>query len=294
MATTETWTIGRLLQWTSDFLRKHGAASPRLDAEVLLAEILGIPRIQLYTSFDVDPGDEVRTKFRELVRRRAAGEPVAYLVGHREFFSLNFVVTPDVLVPRPETEFVVIALLDSVRQFAHAADRPLRIADVGTGSGVLAICAAKHVPACRVTAIDISPAALAVACRNIETHGVGQQIETRPGDLLSDLPAEPTFDFVVSNPPYVSERELAETAVEVREHEPRVALLGGENGDEILMRLVPQAAERLVSGGWLISEISPMLESRAHTLISEDGRFEPPITRKDLAGLARVVLARRR
>jgi release factor glutamine methyltransferase len=294
MATTETWTIGRLLQWTGDFLRKHGAASPRLDAEVLLAEILGIPRIQLYTSFDVDPGDAVRTKFRELVRRRAAGEPVAYLVGHREFFSLNFAVTPDVLVPRPETEFVVIALLDSVRQFAPAVDRPLRIADVGTGSGVLAICAAKHVPACRVAAIDISPAALEVACRNIQTHGVGGQIETRLGDLLSDLPAEPTFDFIVSNPPYVSERELAETAVEVREHEPRLALLGGENGDEILMRLVPQAAERLVSGGWLISEISPMLESRAHALITEDGRFEPPVTRKDLAGLARVVLARRR
>lgn len=294
MSTTETWTIGRLLQWTSDFLRKHGAASPRLDAEVLLAEILGIPRIQLYTSFDVDPGDAVRTKFRELVRRRAAGEPVAYLVGHREFFSLNFVVTSDVLVPRPETEFVVIALLDAVRQHAPAAERPLRIADVGTGSGVLAICAAKHVPACRVTAIDISPAALEVARRNIETHGVGEQIESRLGDLLSDLPAEPAFDFIVSNPPYVSERELAETAVEVREHEPKLALVAGENGDEILARLVPQVAERLVGGGWLISEISPMLESRAHELISEDGRFEPPLTRKDLAGLARVVLARRR
>src|SRR6185503_13086817 len=138
MQQTEAWTIGRLLQWTTDYLKKHGADSPRLDAEVLLAEARGCQRIQLYTAFEEQPAEEVRTAFRELVRRRAEGMPVAYLVGRREFYSLSFQVTPDVLIPRPETEFLLISLLDL------AAGKPDEsIVDVGTGSGILAVCAEK-------------------------------------------------------------------------------------------------------------------------------------------------------
>ena len=147
------------MQWTTDFLKTHGADSPRLDAEVLLAQALGCRRIELYTAFDQAPTEAQRTAFRDLVRRRAEGTPVAYLVGRREFYSLEFRVGPAVLIPRPETELLVIALLDLAK--ARTAAAPPRIADVGTGSGIIAVCAAKHLPACRVTAIDTSPAALA-------------------------------------------------------------------------------------------------------------------------------------
>src|SRR5215213_3710659 len=171
----EPWTVGRLLKWTVDYLAKHGAENPRLDAEVLLAHARNCRRIDLYTAFGEVANEETRTAFRELVKRRAAGMPVAYLVGHREFYSLDFEVNPDVLIPRPETESLVVALLDSVKQRATAGTT-VTIADVGTGSGILAICAAKFVPTAQVTAIDISPAALAVAKRNAERHKVADRI----------------------------------------------------------------------------------------------------------------------
>src|SRR5262245_4947541 len=175
MSDAERWTIGRLLQWTTDYLKKSGSPSPRLDAEVLLSDARGCQRIQLYTAFDEDPGETVRNRFRELVKRRAAGEPVAYLVGRREFYSLTFHVTPDVLIPRPETEFVVLGVLDAIQQLG-SLDRPVQIADVGTGSGAIAISVAKHAPGCQVTATDISPAALAVAQQNAKQHEVADRI----------------------------------------------------------------------------------------------------------------------
>jgi len=170
MSQPEVWTVGRLLGWTIDYLKRHRSDSPRLDAEVLLAEALGCQRIALYTAYDSVPPDDARTAFRDLVRRRAEGMPVAYLVGRREFYSLTFRVTRDVLIPRPETEFLVIALLDLARQ--RPAGQPVTICDVGTGSGIVAVCAAKHLPHSRVTATDKSPAALAVARENAATHGV--------------------------------------------------------------------------------------------------------------------------
>mgnify|MGYP005841938589 CR=1 FL=1 len=292
MPPTSPWTIGRLLQWTSDYLKQRGSSTPRLDAEVLLAEVLCRPRIELYTGYDQDPGEEARAAFRELVRRRAAGEPVAYLVGRREFYSLNFEVTPDVLIPRPETEFVVLALLDAVQKY-RLPPRPLAIADVGTGSGVLAVCAAKHIPHCRVTALDRSPPALEVARRNAAAHGVADRIELLESDLLESVPEDRRFDFVVSNPPYVAEAELEQSPPEVRHYEPREALVAGPSGDEVIARLIPQVAAHLVTDGWFITEISPMIEDRVAQLFRRDGRYAPPATVKDLGGLARVVLARR-
>lgn len=297
MSQTEAWTIGRLLTWTADYLKQHGSDTPRLDAELLLAEAKGCSRVALYTQFTDVAADAERTAFRELVRRRAEGTPVAYLLGRREFYSLSFRVTGDVLIPRPETEFVVVALLDRVKDRAKAgvsAEKPLSIADVGTGSGILAICAAKYVPNARVTAIDVSPAALAVAKSNAADHGAAGRIEFLEGDLLSGLPAETTFDFIVSNPPYVSESEFAALAREVRDHEPRWALVAGEGGTEVIERLVTQAAERLVPGGWLIVEISPMIEAAMRAIVEKEPRLELGATIKDLAGLARVVQSRKR
>src|SRR5688572_7707507 len=219
----EPWTVGRLLNWTVEFLGKHGAENPRLDAEVLLAHARGCRRIDLYATFGEPASEETRTAFRELVKRRAAGTPVAYLVGHREFYSLDFEVTPDVLIPRPETEHLVIALLDHVKQRPKTG-ASLEIADIGTGSGAIAVCAAKYLPQSHVMAIDISPAALAVAKRNAERHGAADRIEFIESSLFASVPAERQFDYIVSNPPYVSTAEMAELAKDVREHEPQSAL----------------------------------------------------------------------
>lgn len=292
MSSAESWTVGRLLGWTTDFLKQKGSESPRLDAEILLAQARGCQRIDLYAHFTDEVNEEVRAAFRELVKQRAAGKPVAYLVGRREFYSVMLRVTPDVLIPRPETEFLLIALLDRAK--ARPADAPpAAIVDVGTGSGAIAICAAKEIGAARVMAIDLSAAALAVAKSNADKHGVAERIEFREGDLLEGLPESPQFDFVVSNPPYVSEGEYAKLARDVREFEPRMALVGGPTGTEIIARLIPQAAARLHIGGWLLLEISPLIADRVVALLTADGRFAPPSITKDLAQHARVVAAQR-
>ncbi len=293
MSSAEPWTIGRLLSWTSQYLKGHGSDSPRLDAEVLLAHVRGCPRIELYTSFEVDPGEETRTAFRELERRRAAGEPVAYLVGQREFYSLPFRVTPDVLIPRPETEFVVIALVDAVKERA-AEGLPtdaLSIADVGTGSGILAVCAAKHVPGSRVTAIDVREPALDVARSNAEAHGVAERIEFIRSDLFANVPAERRFEFILSNPPYVTEEEMSRLPATVRDHEPHSALAAGPQGTDVIAPLISQSAERIAAGGRLICEISPGLRDAAAELLRADGRWGEPKFIKDLAGHPRVVVA---
>lgn len=292
MADEETWTVGRLLQWTVDYLRRHGSDSPRLDAEVLLAQALGCARIALYTAYDTVPGEEARSVFRDLVRRRGEGTPVAYLVGQREFYSLSFRVTPDVLIPRPETEFLVVALLDQARQ--RPAGQPLDICDVGTGSGILAVCAAKYLPQCRVLALDLSPAALEVARDNAARHGVAGRIEFLQSDLFAAVPPERRFDFIVSNPPYVSRKEMDSLPRDVRAFEPGVALVAGARGTEVIEALVPQAAERLHGGGFLLIEVSPMVHQAVESLIAADSRLELRPTVKDLARLPRVVQAKRK
>jgi release factor glutamine methyltransferase len=292
MSDTEAWTIGRLLKWTTEFLKQKDSTSPRLDAEVLLATARNCQRIELYTAFDEEPPEAIRTKFRELVRRRAAGEPVAYLVGHREFYSLPFKVTRDVLIPRPETELLVVALLDAAKGLS-AGNPSLSIVDIGTGSGIVAICAAKNLPTCRVTAVDISAKALDVAKANVETHGVGDRVELVESDLFAAL-GDRRFDLIASNPPYVSEPEMRELRGEVAGYEPHLALCAGPTGTEIIQRLIPAAAERLVPGGSLLLEVSPMIERQTHEIFKAHGGFEPARTLKDLAGLARVVVAKRR
>ncbi|MFO1062737.1 MAG: peptide chain release factor N(5)-glutamine methyltransferase [Pirellulales bacterium] len=322
MSTAETWTVGRLLTWTADYLKKHGSASPRLDAEVLLAEARGCNRIDLYTAFGEEPPEPVKTAFREMVRRRAEGTPVAYLVGRKEFYSLNFEVNPDVLIPRPETEHLVVEALDRAKQLRPstaltapeasvketqvdpAEDVPyrpkvkpvvdytgLRIADVGTGSGIIAVCLAKNLPGCSVTALDISPAALATAARNAKQHGVESQVALIESDLLCAVP-QARFDLIVSNPPYVSESEYAALDRSVKGFEPRTALVADEEGTAIITRLFQQSASALVPGGYLMTELSPMIVDRVTSSIDRTLYSEPTVI-KDLAGLARVVTVKR-
>jgi release factor glutamine methyltransferase len=318
MSTAESWTVGRLLAWTTDYLKGHGSDSPRLDAEVLLAEALGCRRIELYTAFDDVPGDQRRTAFRELVRRRAEGTPVAYLVGCREFYSLAFRVTPDVLIPRPETELLVVAVLDLAKgeggsgkgeeidkseisnqqipnppSSAFRPPSPLSIADVGTGSGIIAVCLAKHLPTCRVVAIDRSAAALTIARENANRHGVAERIEFLESDLLAAA-GRRQFDFVVSNPPYVTAAEFERLPPDVRNFEPREALLAGPKGTEVIERLIPQAAERLASGGHLLLEASPTIHDAVRKLLESDGRFQLGATIKDYSRQPRVVWGKKK
>ena len=316
-ASDQPWTVGRLLNWTTDFLKEKGAESPRLDAEGLLAHVRGCKRIELYTAFEQPASEELRTKFRELIKQRAAGKPVAYLVGHREFFSLPFTVTPDVLIPRPDTELLVVRALDIAKPKPRVNDppertetedapeapapkptpppaKPIAIADVGTGSGILAITLAKHLPGASVTMIDVSPAALAVAQKNANRNGVSDRIEAFASDLFAAVPAERRFDLIVSNPPYITSEEMQQLAVDVGRYEPTLALDGGPQGTDVIERLIPQAAERLRPGGWLLMEISPTIVGRVEQLLEADPRLELKPTQKDLAGLARVVQARRK
>lgn len=288
MSQGEKWTVGRLLQWTTDFLKRHGADSPRLDAEVLLAEAMGCPRIALYMAFGDEPPEAARTAFRESVRRRAEGTPVAYLVSKREFYSLNFHVTPDVLIPRPETELLVVTLLDLIKARTSG---PLTICDVGSGSGIIAVSVAKHVPEAKVVAVDISPAALRIAQLNATEHGVAERIEFIQSDLLEKLADRPPFDFVVSNPPYVSEAEFEKLAPDVAKYEPRLALVSGPKGTEVIERLIPQAAEHLQPGGSLLMEISPMIHEAVEALVDGEPRLRRGPTVKDLARHPRVVQA---
>jgi release factor glutamine methyltransferase len=297
MSESEAWTIGKLLTWTTDYLKKHGSQSPRLDAEVLLAHARKCQRIELYTAFGEEPNDEVKDAFRQMVRKRAEGTPVAYLVGYKEFYATLFDVTADVLIPRPETEHLVIEAIDRAKQLRQAqpdeSARTLRIADVGTGSGIIAISVAKQLgSACQVTAIDLSAAALDVARRNAERYQLGEdRIRFQQGDLLEACnPAEP-FDLILSNPPYVSEAEFQLLDRSVREFEPRQALVAGPSGAEIIVRLIEQAGRYLTADGFLIFEFSPMLAKQLDSWI--DAGWQSPHITKDLAGLARIVTLRK-
>ncbi|MEK6237605.1 MAG: peptide chain release factor N(5)-glutamine methyltransferase [Planctomycetales bacterium] len=293
MTTTDNWTILKLLKVSTDFLRDRGAEEPRLDAEVLLAKAKGCQRIQLYTDYHEEIDDDVRGAYREMIRLRAQGMPAAYLVGHKEFYSLSFQVSPDVLIPRPETELLVVELLE----FADRLDKDreeILAADVGTGSGCIAVAAAKQSRRLRMYALDLSEDELVLAVKNALVHQVDDRVEFLQGDLLAPLPDDVELDFVISNPPYVTAAEMKELPRDVGEYEPHLALQGGPQGTDVIQRLVPQAADRLVSGGWLMMEISPEIAPLVLEIIAAEPRFDSAVARKDRAGLVRFIQARKR
>jgi release factor glutamine methyltransferase len=286
--TEDVWTVGRLLTWTTDWLAGKGSDSPRLDAEVLLAHVRGCPRIALYTAFDDVVDEAGRTRFRGLVKRRGEGEPVAYLVGSREFFSLALAVSPAVLIPRPETEGLVVRAIDLCRHLESP-----RIADVGTGSGAIAVALAKHLPKAHLVATDISADALAVAQANVTRHAFDSRIELVGCDLLDSPSAAGPFDCIVSNPPYVRADEFAGLPRDVRDHEPKSALVAGPTGVEVVERLVEAAESRLATGGWLLVEIGPTTAAAAEGIIARRPGLVPGPTLADMAGLPRIVQARK-
>ncbi len=291
---SETWTVKRLLEWTTDFLKKQGRESARLDAEILLAAALGCQRIELYTNFETEPPEEKKTLFRDYVKRRAAGEPVAYLVGQKEFYSLAFKVDRSVLIPRPETELLVVEALDWIKKQAgrpESKNGSLRICDMGTGSGAIAVAVAKHAANGRITAVDQSRTALALAAENTKKHQLESRIAFLESDLFGQVDEE--FDLILSNPPYISRPEYEQLSPEVRDYEPRAALLAGEKGTETIERLLPQAAKRLRPGGAIMIEVSPMIADAVAGLFDGKTWTDVRIV-KDLAGLKRIVGGSRR
>lgn len=284
MSTEQPWTIGRLLTWTTEFLKGKGAEEARLDAQLLLAHVLGCPKVGLYTRFNEEPTEAERSRLRELVQRRAKGCPVAYLLGTREFFSLEFEVTPDVLIPRGDTGYVVAECVEAIKPL----EAP-RVLDVGTGSGCIAVAVAKQDKRARVTATDVSPKALDVARRNADRHKV--EVRFLEGDLFAAAPAGERFDVVVSNPPYIRHDVLATLAVEVRDHEPRLALDGGDDGFAVIDRLIAGAGDYLEANGSLIFEIGYDQEAEARARLERAGWEAKTI--HDAAGLPRVLRARR-
>jgi len=274
--------LAEVLRRSTQYLEDRGSPTARLDAELLLAHGLGVSRIELYTGHDRPMTESELEVCRELVRRRGDREPVAYIVGTRGFRHLDLKVDSCVLVPRPETELVVDRCLELLRGVEQPA-----VLDVGTGSGAIALAIASELPAARVTATDISPAALDVAWANAVALGLA--VEVRRGDLLDGLD-DRRFDLIVSNPPYVSEQEIEDLEPEVAVHEPRLATVAGD-GLDAYRRLLPDAREHLAEGGWLVLECGA---GQAAWLSGELGRlgYGSIDIARDLAGTERVVSAR--
>ncbi|MBI5764909.1 MAG: peptide chain release factor N(5)-glutamine methyltransferase [Planctomycetes bacterium] len=251
--TPTTWTIGNLLTWTRGHFEKSGIDDARLCAELLLAKALGCKRIELYTRFEQTPTEPQRTAYRELVRAAAAHEPIAYLIGMKEFYSLEFAVTPDVLIPRPETELLVELALSWCKANAREA---YDILDVGTGSGCIAVTLARKQSNARVIGCDISEPALAVAKQNAGRHKVAnaQFIHADWLRLEGDL-ATATFDIIVSNPPYIARADEDTLPENVRKYEPALALFAPGDGLEMYRRLAADIADRLTPGGLFAVEV---------------------------------------
>ena len=285
-------TVMEVVRLSSGYLHEHGSASPRLDAELLAATALGVRRLDLYLQFD-RPLDEVQlAAIRALVRRRGDGEPVAYITGEREFYGRPFAVSAAVLVPRPETETLVEVALLRMRAMSGAL-RPPRVADLGTGSGCVGVTLAVEEPRAAVVATDLSDAALAVAAANARRHGVEERVELVAGSWAEPLRGR-EFDLVVSNPPYIPVAELASLAVDVRDHEPGLALDGGEDGLDAYRALLPSLAAILAPDGWAAVEIDIRAADAVSALSRQAFGGDLVVTvHNDLSGRPRVVTMER-
>ncbi|MBN2563668.1 MAG: peptide chain release factor N(5)-glutamine methyltransferase [Phycisphaerae bacterium] len=283
------WTVGRLLAWTKDHFEANGVDEPRLSAELLLAQAMDCRRIDLYARFGEEPKAEQRATFREMVRAAGEHKPISHLIGHKEFYSLEFKVTPNVLIPRPETELLVERVLAWCD--AHERDR-CNLLDVGTGSGCIAIAVARRRPGVRVVACDISDDALAVAAENAERHGVAERMRCVRADLL-DLPAEAVpeggFDVIVSNPPYVAEDEWDSLPENVRKYEPEIALLGGTGGLEVFRRIAGGVRNCLQPDGTVILEVGFAQADAVEEILTQTAGLQLVGRFKDLGGVDRAL-----
>lgn len=281
------WTIRRVLAWTAKDFAERGIESARLDAELVVAHALGLGRVALYMDLDRPLTDLERGVVRELVKRRRQHEPVAYIVGAREFWGRRFAVSPAVLVPRPDTETLVERALALLPEDAVGP-----ALDLCTGSGVIGLTLAAERASLRVTATDLSPDALDVARRNAETLGVAERVALREGDLFDALSPGDRFTLITANPPYIPDDEVRELPPDVRDHEPRQALAGGPDGFALHRRLAESAGDFLEPGGTLLVEVGAGQAQALEALLRAAGWTETA-RHRDLGGIERVVEARR-
>ena len=290
MSQTSDWTVQKLLSWVTEYLTQKDVDAPRLSAEMVLSSVLELTRIELYTQYNKVVAKERLDRLHDLVKRAGRHEPIAYLVGRTEFYSMEFEVTPDCLIPRPETEGLVLRAIEFLRQRGG----PQLVCDLCTGSGVIAAAIAKNVPDAKIVATDISEAALAVAARNIEKHKLRERIELRQGDFFEPLtPKLDLFDVIACNPPYVSAAEYEALDKNVKDYEPQVALYAGEEGLDVYRRIAEGVGQFLKPDAVLLLEIGYKQGPAVRELLECSGAFTEIQIEKDLQDHDRIVVARR-
>jgi release factor glutamine methyltransferase len=279
------WSIRDVLDWAAKDFSARGIDSPRLDAELLVANALGMDRIGLYLDLNRPLDEEERRSIRLLLTRRRAREPVAYILGHRDFYGRRFEVTPDVLIPRPDTETLVEHALEQI-----PLDASCRVVDVGTGSGAIAVTLAAERPMATIIGTDISEAALKVAARNAGTHGVSERVELELVDLFGP---DETYDLVVSNPPYIASADMETLQAEVRLHEPSSALEAGEDGLDVIRELLDRAKAVTLADAHLMFEVGQGQAAAVVDLAARLGGWRCEAVYPDLNRIERVVHLRR-
>jgi release factor glutamine methyltransferase len=287
-ANSEPWSIKRVLAWASDDFKRRGNKSARLDAELLLGEALGLDRIKLIVEAERPLAEDELSRYRALIKRRRVGEPIAYILGRREFYALPMLVDRRVLIPRPDTEVLVETALSGTRA-RHLYGRML---DLCTGSGCVAIAFAKERPTWRVTASDVSADAASVARANVQRAGVVRNLAVLEGDLFAPLPPGAQFELITANPPYIPSADIAGLDADVRDFEPRLALDGGADGLSVTRRLVAEAQRFLRPGGMLALE-GGFDQAPAVAQLLETAGFVDIARARDLAGIERVVSGRK-
>lgn len=283
--TSRTWTIRDVLDWATQDFAGRGIVSPRLDAELLVAKALETDRVGLYLDLNRPLVDQERSAIRPLVARRREREPVAYILGHRDFYGRRFKVTPDVLIPRPDTETLVDHALECIPE-----DAACRVLDVGTGSGAIAVTIAAERPLALVTATDISEAALKVASENAKQLEVANRIRFEHANLLSGVEQ---YDVIVSNPPYIAQSEMAALQAEIREHEPIAALEAGEDGLDVVRALLSASEPATASGAQMLIEIGATQAVSVVAFAAEHTAWQRVAVYPDLNRIERVVHLRR-
>jgi len=288
-------TVLEILNWSTQYLKDNQTENPGLNAELLLAHSMNISREKLYIHLYDQIKDREREMLERLIRRRISGEPLQYILGHQEFWSIDLKVDPRVLIPRPETELLVEQCL-LILSKTLSKKKNVIVLEIGTGSGAIAISLAKESKALFILATDISRDALLLAKKNAENAGVSSQIQFVNGDLFypfRSLRGRGPFDLILSNPPYINRSEIRALAKEVKDHEPIIALDGGEDGLEFYRSITQQAHFYLKDGGWLLLEVGKDQGSKVSEMIKKSRHFKAPELIKDLSGIERVIKARK-
>jgi release factor glutamine methyltransferase len=291
----DVWTVRRILEWTTGFFTRKTLDAPRLSAELLLAHVLGVPRIRLYTDYERPLADDQLSAMRALVQRAAEAEPIAYLTGRAHFFNLEFEVNRDVLIPRPDTETLVENVLQLARN--QAGFEAPRVLDLCTGSGCVAAAVAHNLKAATVLATDLSAPAVALARKNVERLGLSERVTVEQGDLfepLARIADVSPFHLVVANPPYIATAQIETLDRSVRDYEPVAALDGGLDGLVLHRRILAEAPQRLVPGGRVFLEIAFDQGELARQVAAEFPQLQDVRVLKDHAGHDRVLAARKK